>query len=858
MQRTRLLSLVAMLVFGGLSEVTAQYNSINIDYQTAAVMAAEYNAAAAAEMYYDEQVKDILEKYGIAEVAAAGIYMSKHLDRKALTDPGNWTSSSENYYYRRIYSLVSAKIIPELWDLSGLLLRYPHKAIYWGTYLVKTTTEIKSLCQQFESIVTNGTLSFSDISFLEVNPTVASMLQLSRLGDVDWKNLLNSITYVGGDYTREDLEDDVDKLYSLGTELAGSGFSALTDRIMGSSSFDGTFSDRALSVMNIAANVYDVYKESDGALKNLLKAYWGENPTVADLFSLSSYNMGNWVSDYLSQASNGYYTQRYYIACVDEGRETVCSYSPPRDDRSVLNSNEWIRFPTSDPSFQPGTDQLNSVLSNSESHAGWSRALVNTLNAQNNGTTYTYYSAPVSVSITSGGRMTKKAFAYTVQVSRSWHTEEIVLEEVFDSYSMNLPMFLQKMNGYLAEYNENESGKVYRLLSDDKIYYQATDQAKVKGCERAVITMTCTQEITLGEGSTQYKCNTCGRSLDSHSRECAMRTTLTAEDYSSSERDKLEDEISRIEREIRMLEDEQEEKLQQKQYLDELLSGLDEGTDEFSHVQRQLQTLNAAIMTNEGTLTSLHYELEQFETALGELKDDEILVADDYYRIPAIMQEVQNIYRLQWQGEGWWEGYSYVRYAESPLARGTLTFRATLSLARKPQYFFGIKIHRAILKISWTLTSTYTDTQVMDNMELDPGASDEEKAKIINDRLSELARDFPGCTTEVQYIRIEEEGEEEDDDDTQHLLWASDRLAIARQVESRLVAIYADIVSMRKMMHYRLSVLDAIGGALPYVNDEQGRHYTLAEKCRRRWLRNAADRYHSLGYSGKYEDEEDP
>ena len=31
---------------------------------------------------------------------------------------------------------------------------------------------------------------------------------------------------------------------------------------------------------------------------------------------------------------------------------------------------------------------------------------------------------------------------------------------------------------------------------------------------------------------------------------------------------------------------------------------------------------------------------------------------------------------------------------------GVITFKATLSIARKPKYFLGIKIHRAILQIN--------------------------------------------------------------------------------------------------------------------------------------------------------------
>ena len=69
--------------------------------------------------------------------------------------------------------------------------------------------------------------------------------------------------------------------------------------------------------------------------------------------------------------------------------------------------------------------------------------------------------------------------------------------------------------------------------------------------------------------------------------------------------------------------------------------------------------------------------------------------------------------------------------------------------------------------------------------------------------------------------------------------------------------IYADLVSLKKMMHYKLTILDVLGDIAPYVNDEQGRKQTLAEKCRKRWLRNAAESHHSLHYNGKYEEEED-
>ena len=71
-----------------------------------------------------------------------------------------------------------------------------------------------------------------------------------------------------------------------------------------------------------------------------------------------------------------------------------------------------------------------------------------------------------------------------------------------------------------------------------------------------------------------------------------------------------------------------------------------------------------------------------------------------------------------------------------------------------------------------------------------------------------------------------------------HLLWSSDRLEIAREVDSRLTRIYADLVSLEKMMHYKRSIIDVLKDALP-LDTDQGRRLTLVEECHARWVDNA-------------------
>ena len=201
----------------------AQYYSVNYDKRTVEAMTAAFATEAATEAYYAEQVAKIREHYQAAEVAAAGIFTSKFLDRKALTHLGLWTSSTENYYYRRIYNMVSAKIMPKIWTVAGMMLKSPQNALYWGSYLYKVCEETKTLCYQFESIVTNSTLSFKDIAFLEINQELAAILKLSELGNVDWEAMFDNFSGFGSNFTKENLKEDIDNLYAMGVNLASAG-----------------------------------------------------------------------------------------------------------------------------------------------------------------------------------------------------------------------------------------------------------------------------------------------------------------------------------------------------------------------------------------------------------------------------------------------------------------------------------------------------------------------------------------------------------------------------------------------------------------------------------------------------------
>ena len=176
-----------------------------------------------------------------------------------------------------------------------------------------------------------------------------------------------------------------------------------------------------------------------------------------------------------------------------------------------------------------------------------------------------------------------------------------------------------------------------------------------------------------------------------------------------------------------------------------------------------------------------------------------------------------------------------------PNINGIITFKATLTLARKPKYFLGIKIHRAILQIAWELTSEYTNTNVVDVLTLDPNKTEQEKADEVNRRISEIVREYPSCKITTEYAKSAPTAENTDSD-IKHLLWSSDRLEIAREVDSRITKIYADLVSLEKMMHYKRSIIDMLKDVMPDIDDSQGRRQTILEECYERWINGARGR----------------
>lgn len=217
------------------------------------------------------------------------------------------------------------------------------------------------------------------------------------------------------------------------------------------------------------------------------------------------------------------------------------------------------------------------------------------MNASGDGFSYSIYYSPLAYILSkSKSGQYAKAYAYSIQVTKSWNVKEEVYEAVFDSYSMDWNTFMAQMNARLNQYNENgdhrdientselndyisthptESNYTYYIGYDNRNYYQASNAQKIAGAASATFSITCHDGGTLGKGSTTYKCSHCGSSPSSHTKECSMYTTLTG--TSEIDTGELQAKIAQLQQEAA--------------HLQSQLDALNAENSELIHISQRLQ-----------------------------------------------------------------------------------------------------------------------------------------------------------------------------------------------------------------------------------------------------------------------------
>ena len=99
----------------------------------------------------------------------------------------------------------------------------------------------------------------------------------------------------------------------------------------------------------------------------------------------------------------------------------------------------------------------------------------------------------------------------------------------------------------------------------------------------------------------------------------------------------------------------------------------------------------------------------------------------------------------------------------------------------------------------------------------------------FNDRISYWLQSNPNCTCRVEYNK-ENKDSLNDVDDAAHLLWVSDRLAIASEIDSRLSKIYSDLQFLLGYYKVKSSIKDFLKQQIISVVSVNAKN-TLALDC---------------------------
>lgn len=866
--------LLGLIVLSALSMKGMKYVSINVDYKTSAVMAATLAEEAGVEALAKEQWNKIFEHYTVAEVASAGIFGSKWLDRQALKKEGIFGGTEENWYYQHIRLMVAQRIMPRIFSVGSLMIKSPDKAIYWGPYLLKVTEEVKQLCMIFQCVCANGKVSFADLGFLAIADELRAIFDLAHFGGVDWKNLWENITNLPS-ISKDDLADDFTDLIAAGTVVASAGSSMLDSLWVSASKSGQIFHMKPREIWNLGREYKNIYESlnTPQEIKDALMAHIGSTDSlgVARLFRLDNYNITNYISDYLHQLTNDYYRQRWYIYWQESGSEQLASWDPPRDpndpthDHFILNGEGgWYKINTNDKNYgqHPDANVIAAAKAATAAACGWSQERCDQLNAEQDW--YYYYISQwlESCYIYQGSQdnVVGWSFSYHTRVYRSWNHYKEVYEEYLDTKNTSEAAFRAHMERKLQEFKDQDmidnsytdaNGVThsadgvhlhYYIGKDSKQYYSVADENRMRNCTTVSFIQRCDGGSNIMQGKTDWKVDKHHPDWEDYKREAMATSVENDGDDLSQFRNAMnstQNEINSKQNQINTLEARNRE-------LNTLIAR--------SSDYNEIQTYQNEIRTNRETISQLKREKQDLESQLAETRNQYNIAYAEYssqsdgcYRIPAIMREVETSYDIEWTGDAYWEGYgdgmTYVRPGKMPSLDINVQFRAKLNKTRGETWvdcwFFSLRTHRSILQIDWVLNSDYSSEDLVDLMTFDDSATESEKTAAVNQRLAELQAESPDCTIELKYQYSSSE-EVEDNDNALHLLWMSDRLRIAREVDSRLTRIHAQLVLLEKYLYSKQSLMDYL--LTPFVNAyQQGMHGSVANASFRRWRQSSYD-----------------
>lgn len=836
--------------------------SINHDKKTVEAMVAALYTENETEKASNEALNEILANYKSASIASTGIYMKEYMEYKAMSDPSSYfTSAKEYFYYRHIFD-TAVGIGKSVSQLAPYLVKSPEKIFYWGTYMFQTCDETIELCKLFQSVCTNGKLGFEGIRFRELAPDLKKFVNPVKMDLKNYEEKLNDLTSTKGleDLDESDLQEALYDVAQAGVSIAASGWQGVDDLALKLNPQSRIVKALKMKYTD-AMYLYEGFRETreqmqrlaninaiKSTIRNLIEVNGHE---VADrIFHIADYNVNSYMADYVRNESEGYFTQRYYIYSEDAGTKVLCDYKPKSEDNRDKIWIGWSHFISPEDKvfchiMTPSEDAA--ARSTSERLSGWSQASVDKYNIEHPGhnATITYSLLHENLNETYkhgwGKTHTKRHcfYGYAIKVVDIWNTKNVVYDAVFDSRTMNKQVFEEQMKMKLAELNSEGDESVYKIGYDDPVPYQSASPSELAQASTATFTLDCQSGEKLASSSLQWKENgNQGNSLTPSSINFAMETEL---DLSSMKKD-----LNAMDRLIEenaqaMRQKNQEIKSLNIEYKMTFTLMQEESRrgnyTKYQELRKQLKELEVKIQSLKKQYSDLEVESSTLKDKRDELKEDYNDTTDGGNRLPAIMKSLESAFGLTWQGEGQWDTsdgscYRYTRKANYRNL-GELTFKAELTLYSGPKHFIGIRIHRAKLNIDWKLTNENPHSDVVEVLQLDKEWSDKEKADKVNERISYWLQSNPNCTCRVEYNK-ENKDSLNDVDDAAHLLWVSDRLAIASEIDSRLSKIYSDLQFLLGYYKVKSSIKDFLKQQIISVVSVNAKN-TLALDCLERW-----------------------
>ena len=892
-----ILLLVALLTAPlRVSAITNPWVDGYTDPETEVLLTGYYVGDAAAETLILNSYKKNLATYGKAAVAMQFIMAQKYLEHKTgLRDVGILGNAEENYYYRCIYTMVKNGIIPETYRCAYLLAKNPSAILYWGPFILTVCNQTIDLCGQFETVVTGGKLGFEDITFPTLNKNLLQFADLKEIGrrtGADIKSTIDSLVSFNIKADTSIVHFGLKNIKEIGISLAAAGAEKVVGKITGIDiDFGSIIGDPKISkafkvkpeqvkrAYSAVRTIMDNHLYNPSTLAAYVKSLIcdGGKIMLDRILTSAVYNAESYLSDYLRELDGQYYRQNVKVIIRDAGSEVVCDYNPEKGKTSVhdgeLKNYGWESEKTQNyihswtpewtcylspldggkghykasvyekgyftkemdnvQNFDLNSSEISDVRKNSEKYANWSRSKVDQLNANSSttGINYLYEESLQSGQIFLDFKkhnwfhQLRKYFAFSIKVTKTWSKDQIYWEKDFDSQTMDAAIFQKqieqaKKSAEMEIATSGLEGAVVVVEEGDRRYYQVPSNANIKGATMANFILNCDNHSDMGSGVLSWKENgTVGKSpSDEKLISFAERTNVEESDDNPT--DDVQKDLDAIQAQITAC-DNEIATLKKKR----TTSNGPETDRRIEELEKKKQDLQ----------NSYDNELNALQEARDDMADD-----GDRHRLPWLLNQIASRYHLTWKADGQWDGLKYTRKGAINGLNGVVTFEANLSQTRSEKYivpkFLGhlIRIHRAILQLDWKVYGDQSSSTVVESMPLDTTRTEEENKQLVSDKQQKIMDMYPDCSVEVSYGKADSTATI-DDTKSFHLLWVSDRLALARDINARLTSIYSNLILLHRFLYSRETLKDFLYKAI-VAPVSQAMRDTIASNCFNAWI----------------------